>query len=82
MKKIFNIIIVASIPTLCLCILVSNMFNAQTEGKWMQIFTIFNFSFVITFALAALILRIEKLEKQVKDIEVKLKETEQKLNNK
>jgi uncharacterized protein (UPF0335 family) len=57
------------------------MFNAQTDGKWMQIFTIFNFSFVITFALSALILRIEKLEKQVKDIEVKLKETEQKLNN-
>ncbi len=77
MKKVFNIIIMAFIPTLCLSILVGNMFNAQTEEKWMQILTIFNFSFVITFALSALIFRIEKLEKQVKDIEKK----EQKLNN-
>ncbi len=77
MKKVFNIIIMVFIPTLYLCIIVSNMFNAQTEGKWMQILTIFNFSFVITFALSALIFRIEKLEKQVKDIEKK----EQKLNN-
>lgn len=81
MKKVFNISIAAFIPTLCLCILVGNMFNAQTEEKWIQIFTIFTFSFVITFTFAALILRIEKLEKQVKDIEVKLEKKEQKLNN-
>ena len=81
MKKIFNIISVASIPTLFLCIIVCNMFKAQTEEEWMQILTIFNFSFVITFALSALILRIEKLEEQIKDIEKKLEKTEQKLNN-
>lgn len=78
MKKIFNIISVASIPTLCLCIIVGNMFKAQTEEKWIQILTIFTFSFVITFTFAALILRIEKLEEQIKDIEKKLEKTEQK----
>ena len=81
MKKFFNIIIVSFIPTLCMYIIVGNMFIAQTEEKWVQFFTIFSFSFVITFAFAVLISRIEKLKKQVIDIEVKLEKIEQKLNN-
>lgn len=81
MKKIFNIFIRAFIPTLCMCIIVSNMFTAQTEGKCMQLFTIFTFSFVMALSLTALLLRIEKLEEKVKDIEVRLEKIEKKLNN-
>lgn len=81
MKKIFNIIISAFIPTLCMCIIVSNMLNSQTDGMFMQLFTIFTFSFVMALSLTALLLRIEKLEEKVKDIEVRLEKIEQRLNN-
>lgn len=72
MKNFFNVLIMSLIPTLCMCIIVSNMFDAQTEGAFMQFFTIFTFSFIITFTLHFLLLIIRKLEKRIKDIEEKL----------
>lgn len=81
MNKVLNIVLMSLIPTLCMFIIVSNMFNAQTEGKCMQIFTIFTFSFAITLTLRSLLLRIEKLEEKVKNIETRLDKVEQNLNN-
>ena len=72
-KKIFfNILIMALIPTLCMYIMVSNMFYTQTCGKFMQFFTIFTFSFAIALSLCSIILKIKNLEKQIKDLKAKL----------
>jgi hypothetical protein len=43
----------------------------------MQFFNVFTFSFAITIVIISLLLRIEKLEEKVKDIEIQLEKTEQ-----
>ena len=80
MEKVFKVIIGIVIPTLFMCNMVDNIFIARTEGGSMQFITIFTFSFAITTAISCLMWRIEKLEKQVKDIEVRLEKIEQNLN--
>lgn len=76
MKKVSKVLI-SLIPTLSLCILVNNMLSTQTEDGCMHFFNVFAFSFAITIVLISLVLRIEKLEQKVKDIEIQLEKKEQ-----
>lgn len=81
MNKVLNIVLMSLIPTLGMCIMVSNMFRSQTDSIGLHVFTIFTFSFSITFFLCSLLLKIEKLEMKVKDIETKLEKIENKQTN-
>lgn len=79
MNKILNIVLKSLMPTLCMYIMVSNLFTLQNDGIGLRIFTIFTFSFAITFVLCSLIFKIEELGKKIKDIETSLEEKENKL---